>query len=230
MDNGDENIHWSKVLAAKAWRAGVIAIWVVRELASTLWGIARGPVIAALQILAALVILFEEWGWRPLHDALARLSRFGIWSALERWIAGLPPYGALGAFLLPAALLLPFKFLALYLLALGDYTSAVVVFVAAKLVGTALLARIFMLTKPALMEIGWFAAAYHKFVPWKDALFETIRASRTWRYGRMSKTRVRLEAHQAWTRWRPALERNFTGLDERIKGLAAKFRVWLKGV
>jgi hypothetical protein len=225
----DDNSSGLKALAAKAWRAGVIAIWAVREVLRTAWGIARQPVITALQIIAALIIIFEEWGWRPLADALARLARFGIWAALEARIAALPPYGALLAFAIPVAILFPFKLLALYLLALGDYSSAAVVFVAAKLVGTALLARIFTLTKPALMEIGWFAAAYNTFVPWKDALFETIRASRTWRYGRMLKTRVRLEVVQAWTRWRPMLAIRFAGIDQRLIALAQRLRVWLRG-
>jgi hypothetical protein len=55
------------------------------------------------------------------------------------------------------------------------------------------------------MRISWFARAYQWFMPWKDALFAQIRASWAWRYGRMVKTRIRLEAKQAWKRWKPRL-------------------------
>ena len=195
----DKRKSWPDTL----WRAMVIALWSVREIARTAWSIARIPVIHVLQILAALIVLFEEWGWKPLSQALAWLARFAPIAALERWIAGLPPYGALVVFALPATFLLPLKFIAMWLLANGKWWTATALFAGAKVASTAVIARIFILTKPALMQIGWFARAYDWFVPWKDALFAQIRASWIWRYGRMVKTRVRLEVKQAWMRLRP---------------------------
>ena len=181
----------------------LIAIWTLRQILRTAWGIARGPIIAALQVLAALVVLFEEWGWKPLSELLARLAKFAPIAVLERWIAGLGPYGALIVFALPTTLLLPLKFLAMWLLAQGKVWTATGLFAGAKVASTALVARIFTLTKPALMQLGWFARTYNRFVPWKDALFAQIRSSWVWRYGRMVKTRVRLEAKKAWAKWRP---------------------------
>jgi hypothetical protein len=186
----------------KALRAALAAAF---EVARLLWRLVRAPLIGVLQVLAALILLFEEWGWRPLAALLAQLARFRPWARLELWIAGLPPYGALVAFALPTTILFPMKLVALYLLAAGHAAAATVLFVGAKLASTALIARIFILTKPALMQIGWFAWAYGKFMPWKEALFAAIRASWVWRYGRMMKTRVRLEAKQAWARWKPSL-------------------------
>ena len=169
------------------------------------WHLIRPPLSFALQVVAALILLFEEWGWRPLVDALAYLSRFRIVARLELTIAGLPPYGALAALALPTSVLLPLKFLALYLIAQGQLFAASMLFVGAKIASTALIARIFLLTKPALMQIGWFAALYNLVMPWKEALFARIRNSWPWRYGRMVKTRVRLEAKRMWARLRPPL-------------------------
>ncbi len=185
------------------WRWMLIAVWSLRQILRTAWSIARGPIIAALQVLAALIVLFEEWGWKPLSELLARLAKFGPIAILERWIAGLGPYGALVVFVLPTTFLLPLKFLAMWLLAQGKVWTATGLFAGAKIASTALVARIFTLTKPALMQLGWFARTYNQFVPWKDALFAQIRSSRVWRYGRMVKSRVRLEVKQAWARWRP---------------------------
>ena len=187
--------------AARLWRVLVIALWSLREILKTAWGLARGPVMFVLQVLAALIILFEEWGWKPLHDALARLARFAAIAAVERWIARLPPYGALAVFALPMTILFPLKLAALWLITFGFYGWATVVFVGAKIASTAIIARIFTLTKPALLQIGWFAGAYNWFVPWKDAFFTTICESWVWRYGRLLKTRVVLEVKQAWARW-----------------------------
>jgi hypothetical protein len=144
-----------------------------------------------LQIVLALIILFEEWGWRPLAQLIGRLARWRPWARLETAIARLPPYAALFVFVLPSALLLPLKFLALLLVAHGQWVLAAMLFAAAKVGATALVARLFMLTQPALMQIGWFAWAYDTVMPWKDALVERVRASTVWRLGRVIKERMR---------------------------------------
>ncbi len=187
-----------------------------------LWHLIRPPLSFVLQVLAALILLFEEWGWRPLAEALAYLSRFRIVARLERLVAGMPPYGALAALALPTAVLFPLKFLALYLVAQGQLFAASLLFIGAKIASTALIARIFLLTRPALMRIGWFSAIYNFVMPWKEALFARIRASWPWRYGRMVKTRIRLEAKQAWMRLKPRLERAASRLRMAIARLIGR--------
>jgi len=189
-----------------------------------LWRFVRTPVLFTLNIIAALILLFEEWGWRPLANLLAWLARFRPWAAVERWIAGLPPYGALLIFALPTATLTPVKFLAMWLMAQGKVLMASGVFVAAKIASTAFVARIFMLTKPALMRIGWFARAYTWFIPWKEHLFAVIRASWVWRYGRMFKTKVRLTAQRALARWRPVLNIRWRAARNAAQRMTAPLR------
>ncbi|MGL4395253.1 MAG: hypothetical protein ACRCS9_01820 [Hyphomicrobium sp.] len=196
----DDRRGWSR---AALTRVLVIAAWSVREVLRTAWHLIRQPILFALQIVAALIVLFEEWGWKPLSDLLGWLARFKLIAVLERWIAGLPPYAALVVFALPTTLLLPLKLVAMWLLAKGQVMAAGGLFVGAKIASTALVARIFMLTKPALLRLAWFNRAYSWFIPWKDHLFALIRASWVWRYGRMVKTRVRLDAKRLWTVWRP---------------------------
>ena len=178
--------------------------FVLAEL-TALWRVIRVPLVGALNVLAALIVLFEEWGWRPLADLLGLIARLRVFARLELWIAGLPPYAALLVFALPTTILLPVKLVGLWLLAQGQALAAGGVLLGAKVVSTALVARIFMLTKPALMRIGWFAWAYGKFIPWKEALFAQIRESWVWRYGRMVKSLVRHEARQTWQRWKPSV-------------------------
>lgn len=227
MDDNGKN--WGKSWPDVLWRALVIALWSVREIARTAWSIARVPVMHAFEILAALIVLFEEWGWKPLSQLLARLARFAPIAALERWIAGLPPYGALTVFALPTTFLLPLKFIAMWLLANGKWWTATALFAGAKVASTAVIARIFILTKPALMQIGWFARAYDWFVPWKDALFAQIRASWIWRYGRMVKTRVRLEVKQAWVRWRPVVVARWHAWTARGREVWQQIRTRISG-
>lgn len=209
---------------ARLRRFAVIAIWSLREILATAWHLARGPVVFVLQVAAALIVLFEEWGWRPLSEALAWLARFAPIAKIERMIATLPPYAALLVFALPTTVLLPLKFVAMWLLANGQVAAATGLFLAAKVASTALVARIFTLTKPALMQIGWFARAYTWFVPWKDAFFAVIRASWVWRYGRMVKTRVRHEVKRAWAAWRPVVAARVAVLRSRITDLSLRLK------
>jgi hypothetical protein len=76
-----------------------------------------------------------------------------------------------------------------------------------------------MLLQPKLMQIVWFARAYNWFMPWKDRLFAEIRASWVWRYGRMVKTRVRLELKQAWAKVKPQVEAAAARVRERVRAM-----------
>jgi hypothetical protein len=141
--------------------------------------------------LLALLILFEEWGWEPLARQLAKLGRLPPFAWLERRIAALPPYAALAVFFVPALLLLPIKLLALWLIGKGRTMLGLLVIVGAKVVGTAVVARLFMLTQASLMKLAWFARWYGRWVAWKDALLAQVRASAVWRSARRLKAWLR---------------------------------------
>jgi hypothetical protein len=176
-------------------------------LARLLWRLLRPLLAGTLQVLLALIIVFEEWGWRPLADWLGGLARWRPWARIEYAIARLPPYAALLAFAVPTLLLLPLKFVALFLIARGQLMLATGLFIAAKVVATALIARLFELTQPALMQIGWFAWAHDTVMPWKEALTERVRTSWPWRVGRLCKERLRRLLAFEWQRASPQLSR-----------------------
>lgn len=155
---------------------------------------------SAVSAFLALIILFEEWGWEPLQRALARLARLPPVGWLEDRIRALPPYAALAVFALPALALLPVKLLALGWIAGGHVLAGAAVVVVAKIVGTALVARLFVLTRPSLMTLAWFATAYGRWTRWKDGVFARVRASWPWRAGRIAKRRVQ----RMVARWRGA--------------------------
>ena len=150
------------------------------------------------EALIALVILFEEGGWEPRQRAIAWVARLPPLAWVERRIAALPPYAALAVFALPTLLLLPVKLAALWLIGKGKASLGVAVIVIAKIVGTALLARLFKLTQPALMRLAWFSHWYARWTAWKEGLLARVRASWVWRVGRVIKRRV---AHRV-ARWR----------------------------
>jgi hypothetical protein len=152
----------------------------------------------AFTALVAGVLLFEEWGWEPLAALLAKLARLPVWAWMERRIAALPPWGAVAMFGAPALALLPVKVLALFLIGRGHPMMGLGVLLAAKLVGTAVLARLFTLTQPALMRLAWFARWYPRWKAWKDALIAQVRASPMWR----AAARWKAEAGGRWADFR----------------------------
>lgn len=145
-----------------------------------------------------LVLLFEEWGWEPLARAFARLGQLPLWARLEGLITRLPPWAALLAFGVPVAALIPLKFLALYLFSQGHMTTGLTLLIAAKIVGTALVARLFELTQPALMRLAWLARLYVPWKRWKDSLLALVRDSAPWRVLRQFKWQARRMAQKAW--------------------------------
>lgn len=142
--------------------------------------------------LVAAIVLFEEWGWEALAEAFARLARLPLWAWIERRVSLLPPWGALLAFGVPVLTLLPVKLAALYLFAHAHATWGLVLLLGAKLVGTAVLARLFQLTQPALMQLRWFAHWYPRWKAWKDRLLEQVRQSAPWRFAHRLKNRARV--------------------------------------
>jgi len=154
--------------------------------------------IRLLQLPLALIVMFYEWGWETLAHLFDWLARRPLWKKLEDAIRRLPPWAALLVFTLPSVLLFPVKLLALWLIAHGQRVLGVTAILLAKIVGTAVVARLFTLTQPALMRLAWFATAYRWFIPWKDAWLNAIRASWPWRVGRVIKFRVKRALAAAW--------------------------------
>lgn len=189
-----------------------------------LWGAVKPVLRTVLQVVLALLILLEEWGWRPLAELLGRLARWRPWAQIETAIARLPPYAALFVFVVPSSLLLPLKFLAVFLIAKGQLVLAALLFAAAKVVATALVARLFMLTQPALMQIGWFAWTYDTIMPWKEALVEHVRATWVWRVARVWKERARRMIAQQWRAWRPAMLQIRSLMLTAVERVAAQAR------
>ena len=131
--------------------------------------------------LGTLVYVVEEWLWETLKGAMRALGRLPGIRGFESWIARLPPAGAAFFFLLPTSLALPVKLIALHLIATGDLIRGALVILAAKILATALFARIYVLTQPALMRVHWFVAVHAAILRWRDWAYAQIEGHPIWR-------------------------------------------------
>jgi hypothetical protein len=144
----------------------------------------------------ALLILFEEWGWAPLARLLGIVARHPLFAWIERRISALGPVPAVLALFVPMLFLLPIKIGAWWLIARGKAMTGVAVLVVAKILGTAVVARIFLLTRPQLLRLGWFARCYARWLDWKARVLAHVRASFPWRAARQARDRLAA----AWNR------------------------------
>jgi len=139
----------------------------------------------------ALLILFEEWGWEPLQAGIARLLRLLRLDGLERRIARLPPYVALVVTFTPLLLAVPLKLAAVWLIARGQALTGLLLIIAVKVVGTAVLAHLFALTQPALMRLAWFARLHGRWRDWKAELLDWLHRTPAWHWAQAVVGRVR---------------------------------------
>jgi hypothetical protein len=165
----------------------------------------RRLLFAPLVYLAAALLLLEDWFWDVGIRLAARLSRWPPLTALEHRIRALPPYAALCAFVLPALLLLPVKVLALVAVARGHAVSGIAALVVAKLLSAAVVARLYLLTLPALRTLPWFARWHTRFIDAKDRWIARLRASQLYRGARRVAATLRRVSRRLLRRLRPSL-------------------------
>lgn len=112
---------------------------------------------------------------------VALLARWPPVARLEALIRRAPPRVALALFLVPALLLFPVKVAALWLMQAGRPTLGIVVIVVAKLGGTALVGRLFILVESQLMTFAWFARCIEWWRATRDRIVTALRKSALWR-------------------------------------------------
>ena len=143
-----------------------------------------------LWILLALVFLFEAWLWSHLAPIVAWLVALVALPRLKARVAaaieGLPPAAILIVFIVPILVLLPIKLLGFWLLAHGSWLGAMATLALAKVVSMGVMAFIFDVTRPKLLQLAWFR--------W---LYERVLAGLAWAHGYVDPVKQRL---RAWAR------------------------------
>jgi len=159
------------------------------------WGLKTG-----LLALAAVVVFIEDVGWGPLSRFMGRLARWPLLARLEARIRRAPPKVAVVMFVLPAVALLPIKLLALWAIEQGHTASGIAVIVAAKLLGTAVVGRLFVLTEPQLMRFAWFRKALGWWLYTKARVQTAVHQSAFYKAAQRTMRRLRV-------RWRLRMRR-----------------------
>lgn len=119
-------------------------------------------------VVLALLFLLEAWLWDNLEPIVARAVNIIPWGRLKGWlkdvIEDLPPWAALGVFIVPFIVLLPLKFFEVFFIAKHRWFAAGLVLILAKLLGLGVTAFVFDATRGKLLQMAWFARMFEWFM------------------------------------------------------------------
>lgn len=108
----------------------------------------------------ALILVFEEWLWDHLKAFMRRLADRPWVHRLEAHLRQIPPWASLLVLLVPGVLIFPFKVAGLWAIAQGYPLMGLIIFVLAKISGTALAAYLFDLVRENARKLAWFNRLY----------------------------------------------------------------------
>ena len=166
---------------------------------SPLW---KRCLTAPLIIIASLLMWIEESLWQWFKWLTAKIAIFNWVRKVEAAIRELSPYATVVVFFLPLLLLIPFKLLAVYWLTTGHWLASLAVIIAAKLVGTAIEARMFVVCKPKLLTIAWFRRLHDGLVSIHHRLQAALHALPIYQAIRTQLLRLKTAARTALDRFR----------------------------
>lgn len=135
---------------------------------------------APLLLIAVLIVLVDDFFRAFVIPAVRALAQLGLIRRIEASIAKLPPVGILLLFLIPLAIIEPFKIYALYLFGEGRFLAGILTFMLAKVVGLGLAERLFAIGRDKLLSIRWFAWCHARALSIRDHVHAWLARTRFW--------------------------------------------------
>jgi hypothetical protein len=115
-------------------------------------------------VLLAVIFLVEAWLWDHLEPIVAWVVAKIPLQTFKHWLAErvdtLSPAMTLIVFIVPVVPLFPLKLVGFWLLTHEYWMSAILTILFAKLLGVGVAAFVFDVTRPKLLEMGWFEKLY----------------------------------------------------------------------
>jgi hypothetical protein len=100
-------------------------------------------------------------------------------AALRRRLERLGPYGALVVLTVPLAIVEPFKLVAVLVAGDGHFLTGLLFLICAYLASLVITERLFVILKPKLLMLPWFARAWRWFVALRRRCLRLLRGLRT---------------------------------------------------
>lgn len=155
-----------------------------------------------LIVIASLLMWIEESLWMWLKRATGWIAVIPLVRWFEAWLVWLPPYPTMVVFLLPMATLFPVKILAVYWATQGYWLTGLLIIVLAKVLGTAIVARMYVICQPKLMTMPWFRQVHAGLFVLRNRLYAALAALPFYREVRARLAAIKFAAKSLLTRLR----------------------------
>jgi hypothetical protein len=139
----------------------------------------------------AAIFLLEDLLIRSFGAAMGAFARLRVVARFELWARSLRPWQALLLFILPVVIFLPVHLLAIWAFAMRRVLLGIGIYIAGKLAATAVVGRILIVCRPALMQYRWFTRADRWVTRTRDRIHAAIEATSVWRIYRALRTTAR---------------------------------------
>jgi hypothetical protein len=128
----------------------------------------------------AAIFLVEDLLVRSFGQAMGAFARLRVVARAEAWAGRLRPWQAVLLFALPVVIFLPVHLLALWAFATRRVLLGIAIYIAGKLAATAVVGRILIVCRPALMQLGWFVRADRWVTGTRARIHAVIEATAFW--------------------------------------------------
>ena len=118
----------------------------------------------------------EETLWKSLKRLTGLIAILPLIHQIESVIQRLPVSLTIVIFFLPMVSLFPLKILAVYWLARGHWLACFLLVAFAKVLGTALVARLYVVCQPKLMTLSWFRWGQEFLIGLRDNLYTRLKS------------------------------------------------------
>jgi hypothetical protein len=113
---------------------------------------------------ATLIVFAEEWIWFKLLRAMQRIASFPIFKQIEAFIRKQNKWVSLFLFIIPELAFIPVKLAMVWLIGNNHAYFGVMLFIAAKLTGTALFAWMYSVTEDKITQFAFVCFIRDKFL------------------------------------------------------------------
>lgn len=110
---------------------------------------------AIFVFVATLFIFFEEWLWFRLLKVMKAIAALPVIRNLENVLRNQNKWVSLAAFIIPELSFIPVKLGVVWLMGNNHAFFGVILFIAAKITGTALFAWMWEVTSPQITKFAW---------------------------------------------------------------------------
>jgi hypothetical protein len=116
-----------------------------------------------------------------------------FWTPIRRWVQSLGPYASLCVVIVPLAIVEPLKLVAAVVAGTGHWVTGTVTIGCAYLLSLFFVERLFVIAKPKLLTLPWFAAGWKWFVAMRGKALALIK----WLFVGANRTDLRRKRKKA---------------------------------